>query len=217
MPTPGIERREALVVAALWPIILAGAALAPAAPLEPNKWFTSKEHPKTALMVAQRGHVAYTIDVSPDGTALRCEPQSKTELDLRVCELVMERARFAPATDEQGRPAFGLYEGVASFLMPGNSRRPDRAKLAFPIDRLPGDVASPAYAKVAFIVDSAGAISHCASMAEERRRSFHTIEALGPDACARLTKDYRPAPARNAAGDPVTSVQSIVVRFERQP
>lgn len=205
-------------MSAMMSIILAGTAVAPAMPIEPAGWFSSKEHPKTALRVAERGHMAYTIDVAPDGSAIRCETQETTDLDRKVCELLMKRARFLPAKDDQGRPAFGVYEGVASFLLPGkNSRRPDRSKLAVVIDQLPAGVASPAYARVAFLVDSAGAISQCASTPGERRRFLQTVEALGPAACDKLATDYRPEPARDVAGEPVASVQSVMVRFELRP
>lgn len=205
-------------MAALLSTILAGAAVVAVTPLEPATWFNSKEHPKTALAVAERGAISYTIDVSPDGTALRCHTPGTTDLDLKVCELVMKRARFQPASDEQGRPAFGLHEGVASFLLPGkNSRRPERAKITVTVDRLPDGIASPAYAKVAFLVGNAGAISNCGSTAAERRRSFQTFEALGPSACEHLIGDYRPAVVRDAAGNPVASVQTVMVRFEVRP
>jgi hypothetical protein len=195
--------------------VLAAAAAVPAAPIEANTWFTSKDNPKTAMQVAQRGHVGYAIDVSPEGIALRCAPSETTDLDRKVCDLVMKSARFVPAKDDQGRPAFGLYEGVASFLMPGkNGRRPDRSKLVVPIAHLPDGVMSPAYARVAFVVDAGGAVSQCATLAGERRRFMQTVEALGPLACENLAKDYRPVIARNAAGEAVASVQSITVRFE---
>lgn len=199
-------------------IVLAGAAVVPAAPVEPGKWFTSKEHPKTALQVTERGHIAYAIDVAPDGTALRCTARDDTDLDRKVCELVMKRARFLPAKDGEGRAVFAVHEGVASFLMPGKTaRRPDPARLSVAIDRLPDGVASPAYARVAFLVDGGGAISHCASIAGERRRSLQTVEALGPAACEAVARDYRPPLARDGAGAAVASVQSVMVRFETAP
>lgn len=201
-------------MSALLPAVLA-AAVIPAAPVEPGTWFTSKEYPKTALAVANRGHIAYRIVVSPDGSALRCDAQGDTDLDREVCSIVMKNARFVPATDDQGKPAFGIYEGVSSFLMPGKGRqRPDPSKLSVTVDRLPDGVASPAYAKVAFLVDGTGTISQCASMAGERRRNLQTVEALGPAACENLAREYRPAPARNGAGEAVASVQSAMVRFE---
>ncbi|MET0241422.1 MAG: hypothetical protein ABW184_16135 [Sphingobium sp.] len=198
---------------ALLSIALA-AAVVPATAVEANQWFTSKENPDTALKVAQRGAITYTIDVAPDGSAIRCGTQGTGGLDRKVCELVMRHARFLPAKDADGKPAFATYEGVASFLLPGRNSRPDRSKLVIPVDTLPDGVTSPAFARVAFLVDAAGAISHCASTAGERRRFQQTVEALGPVACHNLAKSYRPVPARDAAGNAVASVQSALVRFE---
>ncbi len=198
----------------LLPMLLAAAAVAPATPIEPGEWFTSKEYSKTALKVAERGPIAYMIDVAPDGTAVRCVTQENSELDHKVCEIVMKRARFTPATDDQGRPTWGVHDGLASFLMPGKNGRPDRSKFVVTLDRLPDGVTSPAYAKVAFKVDRDGTVSHCASTVGERRRFMQTLEALGPAACANLAKAYRPVIARNVAGDALASVQTVLVRFE---
>ena len=70
-------------------IVLAGAAVVPATAVEPNTWVNSRDNPKTAMRVAERGHVAYTIDVAADGTPLRCTPDEKSDLDQDVCALVM--------------------------------------------------------------------------------------------------------------------------------
>lgn len=198
----------------LFSVVLA-AAVVPAAPVEPNTWFTSKDHPKTAMQVVERGFIAYQIDVAPDGAALRCAPQGKTDLDAKVCELVMKSARFRPATDAEGRPAFGVHEGVASFLMPGKPRTgPDRWKKTVTLDTLPDGVTAPAFARVAFTVDASGAISGCTTFTGEQQRRFPTVPALGPAACDALAKDYRPLTVRNAGGEAVPSIQSAMVRFE---
>jgi hypothetical protein len=205
-------------MSALLSIVLAGAAVVPAAPIAANTWFTSKDNPKTAMEVARRGHVAYRIDVAPDGTAIRCETPETEQLDHKVCELVMKRARFRPATDERGQPAFAVHDGVSSFLMPGGPPRPDRARLTVAVESLPAGVTGPAYARVAFAVDAAGAVSQCAAMASEPRRRFmQNVEALVPAACAAVAKDYRATPARNAAGEAVASVQNLTVRFDARP
>jgi hypothetical protein len=205
-------------MAALVSIVLAGAAVVPAMPLEANTWFTSKDHPKTALAVAQRGNIPYAIDVAPDGTALRCTTPGDADLDRKVCELLMKSARFTPASDDQGRSAFAVHEGAASFLLPGKAGgRPDRAKLAVTVDSLPAGAVSPAYARVAFSVDSAGMIGNCVPLAGGERRRQQTVPALGPAACARVASDYRPPIARDAAGHAVASVQTVTIRFETRP
>ncbi len=199
-------------------IALMGASVAPAVPISPNEWFNSKDSPKTALRVAESGPITYTIDVAPDGSPVRCYTVSMADLDQKVCEIVMKRARFQPARDEQGRPAFGVHERVASFLMPGRGRqRPDPAKLVVSGADLPAGVSTPAHASVAFVVDRESAIGNCGPAPAERRRFIQVVDALSPLACERLARDYRPAPARNAAGEAVTSVQSAMVRFEASP
>lgn len=196
-------------------LVLAGAAVTPAVPVNPGEWFNSKDHPKTALRVAERGHLAYSIDVAPDGSAIRCITPSQSDLDSSVCELLMKSARFTPAADDQGKPAFAVHTGISSFLMPGKNVRPDRAGHVVTIDQLPeGVTGTAAYARVAFLVGSAGGINHCVPIAGERRRSMQAVDALGPAACADLAQNYRPAVAHNGAGEAVPSVQSMFVRFE---
>jgi hypothetical protein len=194
--------------------IIAGAAVIPARAIEANRWFTSKDHPKTAMQVAERGPIDYRIDVAPDGTALRCTTPGQSDLETKVCALIMKGARFTPASDADGRPAFAVHEGVSSFLIPGGPRRPDRARLAVTVERLPHDAASPAYASVAFLVDAAGAISQCAAVAAGGGRRFQSVPALAPQACEAAARGYRARPARDAAGEAVASVQSLTVRFE---
>jgi hypothetical protein len=195
-------------------VVLAATAVAPVTPVAANTWIVSKDHPKTTLLVSERGGVAYTIDVSPDGGLLRCEPLEKTGLDRKICEILMKNARFLPARDDQGNPIFGVYDGFANFALPGKDRRQDRSKLTVAVSQLPEGIASPAFAKVAFLVDGAGRISHCTSTVGERRRFMQTVEALGPAACNKVVNDYRPVPARNGAGEAVLSVQTVMVRFE---
>lgn len=170
----------------------------------------------TAKQEQSRQSVLILIDARLSSRSSRySETPEKTDLDRKVCDVVMKRARFQPAKDDEGHPAFGLHEGVANFLLPGkNTGRPERAKLTVSTNELPGGVTSPAYGRVAISVSSSGAISHCATTAGERRRSFQVVEALGPAACENIARDYRPVVARNAAGDPVASVQSVMVRFE---
>lgn len=99
--------------------------------------------------------------------------------------------------------------------MPGkDGRRGDPSKLAVTVDRLPDGIVGPAYARVAFLVDASGAVQHCTSVPGERRRFLQTVDALGPQACDALARGYRPTLARDAAGVAVTSVQTVMVRFE---
>lgn len=87
-------------------IALAGAAITPAAPVEPNGWFNGKDQPKTALMVAERGPIAYRIDVSPEGKALRCETQGKTDVNVKPGPLNPACLPARPSGVPRTRPPF---------------------------------------------------------------------------------------------------------------
>ncbi|MCE7796160.1 hypothetical protein LWE61_06235 [Sphingobium sufflavum] len=195
-------------------IILATAAVTAPAPVGANKWILAPEHQELTLEVSQRGGVGYTIAVGPDGALLRCETEKTNRIDRDVCRILMRNARFLPAKDDQGNPILGVHDGFANFAFPGKSQWRDRSKLAVTVDRLPDGVNSPAFVKVAFLVDGTGAISDCTAAAAERRRSAQNVGTLVPAACEKAVKDYRPAPAHNAAGEAARSVQTVLIRFE---
>jgi TonB family protein len=69
-------------------------------------FFTTQDYPQDALRNDEKGTVAFTADVSPDGRVTHCAVTASSgsiSLDSATCAIVQRRARFTPARDANGR------------------------------------------------------------------------------------------------------------------
>ncbi len=85
---------------------------APARPLDPGSWVTNPDYPARALAENREGTVAFTLAVDATGRVSRCTVTASsghTDLDAATCEHIADRARFAPATDQDGRAIASDY------------------------------------------------------------------------------------------------------------
>ena len=74
---------------------------------------TADDYPLEALQLGQQGTVNMRMHVGTDGQVKRCEivQSSQSEsLDATSCGIMIDRARFAPARDANGRAVEGTYE-----------------------------------------------------------------------------------------------------------
>lgn len=91
---------------------------APAAPLAGQRaatpalgapaWITSDDYPAEALRNNWQGRTSISWTIDETGRATDCivlESSGHAVLDEASCRLVLNRARYIPALDEQGRPA----------------------------------------------------------------------------------------------------------------
>lgn len=77
--------------------------------------FNSDNYPFWALQNWDEGQVRFRIEVDAAGTATKCrivEPSGVATLDQPTCDLLLAKARFAPAKDRRGRPVAGSYSRV---------------------------------------------------------------------------------------------------------
>jgi len=87
----------------------------------PGDWVAEDDYPMVALRDEIEGRVGFVLGVGPDGVPTSCtvETSSYSEaLDTQTCKLLMERARFHPATDPQGRPVQGRYRSTVRWTIP---------------------------------------------------------------------------------------------------
>lgn len=182
----------------LWPaiagvaIISAHAARAaePTGPVpasNPGLWVTTEDYPSRALREEREGVVRFALTVSSEGTPTGCEIVQSTgspDLDTQACALIMERARFTPATDKKGRPVDGIYRNSVRWVIPRTAEPPKAGVLEF-----------------SFIIQPDGSMTECkvvrmeGEAAEEMKRK---TEADGPCDRPELYEPYR-----DAAGQPV--------------
>lgn len=72
------------------------------------------DYPIAAWQADETGRVGYSVEVSSEGNPLNCEITDGVDLAIlaaATCPLVMERAEFRPATNEDGENVAATYEG----------------------------------------------------------------------------------------------------------
>jgi hypothetical protein len=196
------------------------AQLSAPAPVHAYTWFSPEDVPAYLI---ERGSglwwVRARVTVAPDGRIQRCEVEGTSgiaDLDKLTCRLILRRGKFRAAHLADGTAAFGVYRTSIRWAVAESSfdlsafSNPDVEVSA---QRLPQGAKSPGLVGLMFKVDQDGEISSCEA---EPPQSFSHAEnnpALVPVACVQLMKIYKATPAKNAAGQPVQSVQDALVRF----
>lgn len=75
-----------------------------AAPIHPEKWVTSFDHPESIIRRSQSGEVSIAFDIAKNGRAVNCRVTSGSgfkRFDEIPCTLVLRRARFAPVANAE--------------------------------------------------------------------------------------------------------------------
>lgn len=88
----------------------------------PGSWVTNDDYPSKARYEKREGTSVFRLTVGTDGLPSDCKLLSSSghaDLDAAACSLVMERARFTPATDRQGKPVVGSYTNRVRWQNPG--------------------------------------------------------------------------------------------------
>lgn len=82
--------------------------------------FNEANYPFWAGLNAMEGMVRFRVAIDASGRALGCEvtePSNVADLDRGTCDLVMEQAQFAPATDARGRPVAGVFSRMVRWQL----------------------------------------------------------------------------------------------------
>jgi TonB family protein len=104
----------------------AASALSGGNPISQESWIRDVDYPREAQQLQQQGPAAYTLLVSPEGQVIECKITRSSgyrRLDSRACALLMSRAKFDPARDVDGSPAYMLYRDTISFALIGSKRQ----------------------------------------------------------------------------------------------
>ncbi|HYJ83565.1 MAG TPA: energy transducer TonB [Allosphingosinicella sp.] len=83
--------------------------------------FSDQDYPAEAVAAREQGMVGFTLDVGPDGRAMRCEvtrTSGSPSLDATTCRLLRSRARFTPATDAKGQAVADTIRGRIVWVLP---------------------------------------------------------------------------------------------------
>ncbi len=115
----------------------------------PGEWASDDDYPVAALRDNAEGLVRFELTVGADGVPTQCEVRTSSgnaALDQGTCQLMLQRARFLPATNAKGVAVIGSYTNTVRWQMP------DDGKFSVP---LPGQV------RLEYDVAADGTISNC--------------------------------------------------------
>ena len=89
----------------------------------PRQWVTDTDtdYPTKAMREGKQGTVYFTVHVNTAGLATSCavtRSSGSEELDQATCPMIQKRARFKPATDDNGNPREGSYSSSVAWRIP---------------------------------------------------------------------------------------------------
>ncbi|MEO6387572.1 MAG: TonB family protein [Croceibacterium sp.] len=84
-------------------------------------WITTDDYPRRSLVDGHEGTARYRLVISTSGKVTSCDVTQTTgdrALDDATCRFIIRRARFDPATDENGAKVVGTYAGIVHWDIP---------------------------------------------------------------------------------------------------
>lgn len=153
----------------------------------PDAWITAADYPAEAWRAGKVGNVGYSLSIDAEGAIDACEiiiSSGHSSLDKLTCDLVIERAEFAPATDQDGNPVASTWQRFARW-------RKDEPEFA-----------ETFRVKVRYIMDERGLQQQCTLVEVSEAVPESLRSNLRRRPCD--TGDSRPGvPYRDENGDPV--------------
>jgi len=87
----------------------------------PGSWAMTDDYPARDLHEGNEGTTAFRVTIGANGRVAGCETVRSSGhpgLDAATCKAVTARARFAPATDENGNTVAGTYSSSVRWQIP---------------------------------------------------------------------------------------------------
>lgn len=84
-------------------------------------WVTDKDYPKEALRNGWQGTTHFELAIGMDGRPTGCKVTRSSGyliLDEETCHLLMRRARFRPAVDDEGKPKTETFKSKFNWTIP---------------------------------------------------------------------------------------------------
>lgn len=104
------------------PLVEAGLQKRPYPLGNPGSWMTQDDYPAGAARNGHNGRVAFRLNVDEQGKVTGCHVLYRTDPDDfadHTCNLMMKRARMAPAIDAQGKTVRSYFIGKALWRTAG--------------------------------------------------------------------------------------------------
>ncbi|MEH3038628.1 MAG: energy transducer TonB [Sphingomonas paucimobilis] len=86
-------------------------------------WLTDDDYPAAAFRNGEEGVVKFAIDVDRRGKVAGCRilQSGGVALDQATCRALVERLRFKPARDADGKAIAGVWQREMRWKLPGRS------------------------------------------------------------------------------------------------
>jgi protein TonB len=84
-------------------------------------WVTPEDYPSADLRAENQGTTGFRLDVDPTGKVSNCtitQSSGFPSLDAKACQMLMRRARFAPAKDPAGNGLAASYSNRVRWQVP---------------------------------------------------------------------------------------------------
>ena len=188
--------------------------------------FSADDFPAYLQMQGVSRVVHTRTTVRPDGGVDGCAVEGSSgdpKLDAYTCGLIVKRAKFMPAKWIDGTAAYGVIRVPVSWRIANSPpSETEMLKAAEPdleltVNQLPKGAGSIAVLILEIGADAAG---HPITCAEEpvawSASKRHFPELLGL-ACQRVMAEYNAVPPLDPSGRAVRSVQTVSVRFTKNP
>lgn len=88
---------------------------------KPGTWATPEDYPSLDLNAEHEGVTRFSLSIDTQGRVSGCSVTATSGwpgLDNATCKLIMKRARFSPAMDENGQPTTGGFASAVHWTIP---------------------------------------------------------------------------------------------------
>lgn len=88
---------------------------------KPGAWATAEDYPSLDLTAEHEGVTRFSLSIDTSGRVSGCTVTASSGwpgLDNATCRLIMKRARFSPAMDENGQPTTGAFASAIRWTIP---------------------------------------------------------------------------------------------------
>ncbi|MFM5955541.1 MAG: energy transducer TonB [Novosphingobium sp.] len=86
-----------------------------------NQWVTTNDYPTNDLRLEHQGRTTYRVTIDAAGAVTDCSIAASSGfpgLDKATCDNVKRRAKFEPATDQNGARVAGSFSGSVAWQIP---------------------------------------------------------------------------------------------------
>jgi TonB family protein len=84
-------------------------------------YISDRDYPAESILYGEQGRVEFELDISTQGRVAACRVMRSATgplLNLQTCRIMLQRARFTPARDAQGRAVIDTVAAAVTWVLP---------------------------------------------------------------------------------------------------